>query len=164
MDVGWDKDPLPCPASESDWKAMSPEMSMLTASPSYLLLEVIHSWQKRIKERLADFDLTSTQLTMLASLLVVTKNGKLVTQADLAGFLSADKMMVSEVLRALEKKGYIERQDHPVDRRAKSLVITDKGKETIDVALKEAIKFDQEFFAAVGEDMDTFIRILNRLR
>ncbi len=138
-------------------------MSRLTASPSYLLLEVIHSWQKRIKEKLADFDLTSTQLTMLASLMVMTKNGKLVTQADLASFQNADKMMVSEVLRALEKKGYIDRQEHPVDRRARSLVITDKGRETIDVALKEAIRFDEEFFAAVGEDMDTFIKILKRL-
>ncbi|WP_424357554.1 MarR family winged helix-turn-helix transcriptional regulator [Methanocella sp. MCL-LM] len=163
MDVGWDRDPLPCSAPEGDWKEMSPEMSRLTASPSYLLLEVIHSWQKRIKEKLADFDLTSTQLTMLASLMVMTKNGKLVTQADLASFQNADKMMVSEVLRALEKKGYIDRQEHPVDRRARSLVITDKGRETIDVALKEAIRFDEEFFAAVGEDMDTFIKILKRL-
>jgi DNA-binding MarR family transcriptional regulator len=71
--------------------------------------------------------------------------------------------MVSEVLRTLEKKGYILREDHPTDKRAKSLAVTQKGIEIIDAAVKEAVIFDREFFSVIGEDREAFIRILKKL-
>lgn len=163
MDIEQSTGLTPPPDWERDFQSISPEIALLTGSPSYFLMKVLHTWQKKIRERLIDFDLTNTQFTMLTSLLILNRGRKPVIQADLAGFLSADKMMVSEVLRTLEKKGYIIRQDHPTDKRAKSLAVTEKGIEIIDVAAKEAVMFDREFFSVIGEDREALIRILKKL-
>ena len=164
MDIEPDSSPLPDKDCEAGWKTRSPEITRLVDSPGYQMMKVLHTWQKRIRERLVGFDLTNTQFIMLTSLRIMAIDGKPVTQADLAGFLQADKMMVSEVVRTLEKKGYVLRQSHPVDRRAKSLVITDEGIRVVDVALKEAVKFDEEFFSVIGEDKETLMGILKKLQ
>jgi DNA-binding MarR family transcriptional regulator len=149
---------------EIDWKsATSPELDLLKGSPSAYMIKILHLWQRKIREMLVEFDLTLTQGTMLASLTILTRGGKHVTQADLATFLKADKMMVSEVLRTLEKKGYVIRQDHPTDRRAKSLVVTGKGREIVDCAMNEIVAFDRQFFSTIDDEQEDLIRILKKL-
>ena len=84
------------------------------------------------------------------------------TQMDLAKYLKLDKMMVSEVLRTLEKKGYILRVNNPNDKRAKSLIVTDKGVKLNEMALEKALAIDRQFFAVLGDDKDEFVRMLKK--
>jgi DNA-binding MarR family transcriptional regulator len=164
MDMECDKDTLSQIASEIDWESFSPELRLLTGSPRFYLMKVVHRWQKQVREQLVDYDITSTQFTLLTSLMVMTKDGKVTTQADLSNFLKVDKMMVSDVLRTLEKKGYIVRESHPTDRRARSLVVTKKGLDLIEVTMKSAVSFDERFFAPLGDEKDDFIRMLKKLQ
>lgn len=164
MDVKPDGEIFCTDTCEIDWKsASSPEIALLSGSPSSYMIKVLHLWQRKIREMLVEFDLTLTQGTMLASLTIRTRDGKHITQADLASFVKADKMMVSEVLRTLEKKGYVIRQDHPTDRRAKSLVVTEKGREIVDIAMNEIVAFDRQFFSVIGDEQEDLIGILKKL-
>lgn len=164
MERELDKDCLSRIAQEIDWEAVYPAIGKLSYSPSFFLMQAVQTMEKNIRELLVDFDLTKTQFNLLMGLIVLIKGGKVVTQVDLADFLKADKMMVSEVLRTLEKKGYIVREKYSGDRRAKSLVVTEKGLAIIEVALKHAVKFDEEFFSVLGDEKDDFIRLLKKLQ
>ena len=145
-----------------DWKSIYPAVNKLTESPTYYLKQVMHLMQKTMRESLVDFDLTNTQFTLLMGLTVLTQKSKCVTQMDLANYLKLDKMMVSEVLRTLEKKGYILRVDNPNDKRAKSLIVTDKGVKLNGMALEKAVAIDERFFAVLGDDKDEFVRMLKK--
>jgi DNA-binding MarR family transcriptional regulator len=72
-------------------------------------------------------------------------------------------MMVSDVLRTLERKGYVIRVNNPKDKRAKSLLVTEKGLKTAEKALEEALTIDDRFFSTLGDDREEFIRILKKL-
>ena len=163
MDSDLDKECLSSLVKDIDWEAVYPAIGKMTDSSSYYLMQVVHGLEKTIRRELVDFDLTLTQFTLLTSLMILTKNGSAVTQMDLANSLKADKMMVSEVLRTLEKKEYVTRENHPTDRRAKSLTVTEKGLTTIEVAIKQAINLDEEFFSPLGEEKGDFIRLLKKL-
>ena len=163
MDIDLDEKCLSSIAKEIDWETVYPAIGKMTDSPSYYLMQVVHGLEKTVRRHLVDFDLTMTQFSLLISLMLLTKNGAAVTQMDLANSLKADKMMVSEVLRTLEKKGCVIRENHPTDRRAKSLIVTEKGLTTIEVALKQAISLDEEFFSPLGEEKSDFIRLLKKL-
>jgi DNA-binding MarR family transcriptional regulator len=163
MDHELDKESLYQIANEIDWDSSYPAVRKLTQSPTYYLKQVMHRMQKNMRESLVDFDLTNTQFTLLMGLMVLTQKNKCVTQMDLAKFLKLDKMMVSEVLRTLEKKGYIIRVNNPNDKRAKSLIVTDKGVKVNEIALEKALAIDEQFFSALGDDKDEFIRMLKKL-
>jgi DNA-binding MarR family transcriptional regulator len=144
------------------WGSAYPGVHKLTESPTYYLKQVVHLLQKTMRESLVDFDLTNTQFTMLMGLTALTQKSKCVTQMDLAKYLKLDKMMVSEVLRTLEKKGYILRVDNPNDKRAKSLIVTDKGVKLNEMALEKALAIDEQFFAVLGDDKEEFVRMLKK--
>jgi DNA-binding MarR family transcriptional regulator len=156
-------DSLYCISRDFDWESFSPSAHKLMESPSYYLLQVLTKLQRNLKGDLADLDLTNTQFKLLMGLVVLTKEGKVFTQTGLANFLKLDKMMVSDVLRTLERKGYVIRVNNPKDKRAKSLLVTEKGLKTAEKALEEALTIDDKFFSTLGDDREEFIRILKKL-
>jgi len=46
---------------------------------------------------------------------------------DIAGQLGVSKQAINYLLRELERLGYLEREPHPDDLRAKRIVLTDRG-------------------------------------
>jgi DNA-binding MarR family transcriptional regulator len=148
---------------EIEWESFSPSIQRLIDSPSYYLQVVVYRWEKGMQELLLDFDLTNTQFKILASLMFLTKDRQVITQMDVAKLMGADKMMVSEVIRTLEKKGYLVRADHPTDRRAKSLVVTEKGYDAVETAMQRAVRYDESFFSSLGNERESFQRMLKAL-
>ncbi|UGT45544.1 MarR family transcriptional regulator [Nocardia yamanashiensis] len=135
-------------------------------SPGLLLWQVTNRWQAAQRAALAPFDLTHVQFVLLASLTWHTgrSGGEPVMQRDLAEHAATDPMMTSQVLRALEQKGLIERRDHPTDRRAKSLVPTETGAALVNRAITAVEACDREFFAPLGVAIPRFATDLRRLR
>jgi DNA-binding MarR family transcriptional regulator len=152
-----------CITGDFDWESFFPSAHRLMESPSYYLLRVLTKLQRNMKEHMAGLDLTNTQFKLLLGLVVLTKDGNTFTQTGLANFLGLDKMMVSDVLRTLERKGYVIRVSNPKDKRAKSLLVTEKGLKTAEKALEEALSIEDGFFSVLGDDRDEFIRILKKL-
>jgi len=148
---------------EIDWDSISPDIGKILISPSFYMRQAQHSHEKKLRELLDVFDLTQTQLMLLAGLMVMTKTGEEVTQMDLADLFKYDKMLVSKVLRTLEKKGLVVRKKHTVDNRAKSLVLTEKGFAMIDSLIKVVVKFDEEYFSVL-DNKEEFIRQLKKIQ
>jgi len=68
-------------------------------------------------------------------------------------------MMVSKLLRTLEKKGFIERKEHKTDTRAKCVFLTSKGINTFEKAFKITSAANRDFLSKLS-DKNMFIREL----
>ncbi|MFP3326503.1 MarR family transcriptional regulator, partial [Planococcus sp. SIMBA_160] len=71
--------------------------------------------------------ITHVQFILLAGLAWLQDREGSVSQARLAQFCKTDAMMTSQVLRALEGNGLLQRQRNTADRRARRLMLTEKG-------------------------------------
>lgn len=133
-------------------------------SPGLLLWQVTNRWQAAQRAALAPFELTHVQFVLLASLTYLAARDEPVMQRELAEHAATDPMMTSQVLRALEQKGLLERRDHPNDRRAKALVPTESGAALANRAVVAVERCDHDFFAPLGSGTRGFAAALQRLR
>jgi DNA-binding MarR family transcriptional regulator len=120
-------------------------------SSGFLLWQVTNLWQRKIKIALEEYDLTHSQFVLMASIHWLTLHKKEVTQIILSTHTKIDPMTTSTVLRTLQKKELIQRQEHLIDTRAKTVVLTENGKAIIKKAVVTVEKFDKLFFSKLGD-------------
>lgn len=125
------------------------------ASTGLMLWRVTNSWQREIRAALAPFGLTHVQFVLLAVLASLDGEAA-VTQRDLAERAVTDPMMTSQVLRTLEEKGLVERRQHPTDRRARVLSITQEGLLLVNRANAVVEATDRDHFAPLGHSGGDF--------
>ncbi|HEX8014851.1 MAG TPA: MarR family transcriptional regulator [Flavobacterium sp.] len=119
-------------------------------SSGFLLWQVTNLWQRQIKKALEQYNLTHSQFVLMASIHWLTIHKQEVTQIVLSDHTKIDPMTTSTVLRTLQQKGLILRQEHLTDTRAKTVELTETGKETIKKAIVTVENFDKEFFSLLG--------------
>ena len=144
---------------------MSSEFDDAKDSPGFLLWKVTNVWQKRIRHALEQFELTHAQFVLLFSCHWLNErgDGSSVTQIQLAQHAQVDVNVTSQVLRSLEKRGYITRSPHPTDTRANVIRPTPSGSELALRAVQAVEAADRSFFAAIGEEKARLIQLLLRL-
>jgi DNA-binding MarR family transcriptional regulator len=125
-------------------------------STGFLLWQVTAIWQRAVAAALRPHGLTQVQYALLASLLWLSGQEEWITQTMLARSTKLDMMMVSQVLRAMEARGLIERHPHPTDTRAKVLSLTEAGKETTRKAIPDVERADADYFHALGAGRGQF--------
>ncbi|SEM42590.1 MarR family winged helix-turn-helix transcriptional regulator [Streptacidiphilus jiangxiensis] len=119
-------------------------------SPGLLLWQVTNRWQAAQRAALKPHGLTHVQFVLLAALTYLGAEGP-VTQKALADQAATDPMMTSQVLRALEGLGFVERRPHPHDRRARALEVTEEGRALANRAVAVVEACDAEFFGRLEE-------------
>ena len=129
-------------------------------SPGFLLWQVTNLWQRQIKKALEKYDLTHSQFVLLASIHWLTLQKQDVTQILLSSHTKIDPMTTSTVLRTLQAKGLLQRQEHLTDTRAKTVALTESGKKIIKEAVKVVEAFDKDFFSVLGSKTNEFNRKL----
>lgn len=132
-------------------------------SPGYLLGQVTMLWQRKLKVVLDPLDLTQTQFVLLTALAWLSKKSNTVTQVDIANQSNADRMMVSKVLRTLETKKFISRQEHPTDTRAKLIKLTSDGAKVLQKALTAVENADMNFFSVLENKLSLFNENMSNL-
>lgn len=125
-------------------------------SSGYLLWQVSMHWQRKMKKELDKLDITHTQFVLLAALAWLAKSSSLVTQVDIANHSNTDRMMVSKVLRTLQKKGLIARKEHETDTRAKCISLTKEGSLVLQKAILLVAQVDKDFFSSLGANTEAF--------
>jgi DNA-binding MarR family transcriptional regulator len=125
-------------------------------SPGYLLGQLTMLWHRKLKRVLDPLDLTHTQFALLCALAWLARENDQVTQVDIANQGNADRMMVSKVLRTMEEKKFVTRQEHPTDTRAKTIRLTPEGEKVLQKAIVSVETADLAFFQGLGTDLKTF--------
>lgn len=132
-------------------------------SSGFLLWQVTNLWQREIKKALEKYGLTHSQFVLMASIHWLTLQKQEVTQVVLSAHTKIDPMTTSTVLRTLQQKGLIERKEHLTDTRAKTVALTEEGRNTVKKAVVTVEQFDKRFFSALdgkASELNTFLLAL----
>lgn len=144
------------------WKEVShfegPEQS-----PGFLLWQVSTQWRRQIEIALITLGLTHPQFVLLASVGWLTRDNTDVTQVEIARHCSTDINMTSQVLRSLEKKGYIKRYQRKGNERSKFPRLTEKGAQLVEQAIPLVEEIDRKFFKKLKQDTKKCVEILQKL-
>ncbi|WP_030326448.1 MarR family winged helix-turn-helix transcriptional regulator [Streptomyces sp. NRRL B-3229] len=130
-------------------------------SPGFLLWHATLRWQRDIATALGPLGLTHVQFVLLACTWWLNTHGEHPNQLAVARQAGTDVKMTSQVLRALEAKGLIEREVDPADTRAKRLRVTSTGAELAPRAIAAVEAVDARFFKPVAHD--DAVTLLSRL-
>ena len=126
-------------------------------SAGFLLWKITALWQKKLAVVLAEYDITQTQYTILASLRWFEQQGEPTTQSHLAEHTKIDKMTLSKAIRKLEDAQLVSRQSSSSDSRATNVKFTAKGKKVIQAAIAAIENADDEFFFSLtAKQMETY--------
>ncbi|AUC76187.1 MarR family winged helix-turn-helix transcriptional regulator [Olleya sp. Bg11-27] len=131
-------------------------------SLGYLLWQATMKWQREANQALSVVGVTHTQFAILSALAWLLRTSDNVTQKDIAESSKTDRMMVSKILRTLEKNGVIERKEHETDTRAKCVFLTDKGVDVLQKAIEIKNKSNDTFFKNIT-DKSTFSKELQQI-
>ena len=123
-------------------------------SPGFLLWHVSTAWRGSIELLLKSIGLTHPQFVILATLGWLTRKGDRVTQAAIGKMAGLDPNTVSQIIRGLEKKNLITREQSS-DGRAKNPILTIKGSDTLKKAVPAVETQDAEFFSHLTRDETT---------
>ena len=145
------------------WQNVS-AFSKAEESPGYLLWTVNTAWRRNIEEGLATLDITHTQFVLLASIGFLTKRGKNVYQIELAQHAQLHVAMTSQVIRTLQKKGYITRVHKAGDQRSKHAALTTQGCALLEKAVPLVESIDAAFFSPLSaQEQTTYLALMAKL-
>lgn len=116
-------------------------------STGFLLWQATMTWQRQVNRALDKIQMTHTQFVIMAALGWLLKTSDEVTQKDIAEHSNTDRMMVSKILRNLQKKGFIERRESLHDARSKWVNLTDDGETKLRQALNIVQEADHQIFS-----------------
>lgn len=132
-------------------------------SPGYLLWQVTTMWQKEVRRVLEPLDLTQPQFILLHTCLWLNERdseGKGVTQVQIAHFANVDVNVTSQVLRALEKRGYVKRERHQTDTRANIITTTPEGTRLAIEGMNLVEESDKNFFELLADRKEGYMEIM----
>jgi DNA-binding MarR family transcriptional regulator len=112
------------------------------------------------KFKLKEFDITVDQWLVMKNL---NENERL-SQTELAHLVFKDHPTLTRIVDILCKKGYVERVQHPEDRRSYHLHLTKKGNEKVKDLKPQIALIRQKAWENLDEkDFGEFKRILNTI-
>ncbi len=141
-------------------KPKKKKYSTAEQSPGFLLWQSATAWQKKVAGALEEVGLSHVQFVLLVGLQNFYNKNEETTQTRLASITKTDVMMTSQVLRKLEARGLVKRKAHETDSRAKKIVITKKGIDTVEEGIRVVEDVDSEFFEPISKDIDKLGSIL----
>jgi DNA-binding MarR family transcriptional regulator len=112
----------------------------------YELMVAAQAWRSGLTEAIRDTGLTAPQFFALATVLRAGNVDSPLTQAELASRAALDVNVASQVLRTLESRGLIVREQHPGDSRARSIRLTADGTALTRRAATLARRHNERFF------------------
>jgi len=133
-------------------------------SPGFLLWQTTMIWQRQIKKALEVYDISHAQFVIMATLMWFEAHNYGTTQILIVNQTKLDKMTVSKSLKKLVAQGFVKRTEHESDTRAKSVTLTEKGKEMIYILVPIVEGIDAKFFnASLGSEESQLIKLLAKL-
>jgi DNA-binding MarR family transcriptional regulator len=133
----------------------------------FVLWRMFHRYQRAIDRGMAPLDLTHLQFTVLTLVAWAARHGEEVSQAELGRTSDIHKMQLSQILKTLESKGWVQRVPSRVDVRMKNVQLTRTGLTRVRRALPVAIAVQRRLFGEAGmpdgDLLKTFTTLLHHI-
>ncbi len=115
---------------------------------------------RRTEARFAAHGVTADQFVLLATL----ERGQALTQRELARRMASDPSTVRAMLVLLAKRGFVRRDSHPTDARARTVALTPLGQRTFRQLWRAGEPIRERMLGALGADeADTLVGMLGRI-
>jgi MarR family transcriptional regulator, temperature-dependent positive regulator of motility len=129
----------------------------LGRSPVHLLHRVSQCATEMFQKELGDSDLTPRQLAVM--MIVAGEEG--LSQAAIVVRTGIDRSTLSDVVRRLQRKGWMQRRRTREDARAYAVTLTESGQNLLRKATPLMLKADKQILAALpGPRGDQFMGAL----
>lgn len=115
-------------------------------SPGFLLWQTTMIWHRQIKKALEQYNISHAQFVIMAMLMWFKAHGYDTTQILIVNWSKLDKMTVSKSLKKLVQMELVNRIEHETDTRAKSVSLTEKGKDMVRTLVPIVEGIDSTFF------------------
>jgi DNA-binding MarR family transcriptional regulator len=102
-----------------------------------------------VTERVAPYDLTTLQFTTLS---ILNRHGSPLSTSQLARRAFMTPQSMSEVIHALEDKGFIKRNPDPNHRRTLPATLTPKGRRVLAECEKAVTAYEDSMFQGFTEE------------
>lgn len=130
-------------------------------SVGFLLAKAYQRACALFKEEFDRYDLTPQQFGLLAFLWL--EDG--LSQTELSARSQIDRTTMGGIIDRLEKERLIERRNHPDDRRAYQIFLTEKGKALEEELCAVATRVhDRVNSPLTSEEQTTLVQLLEKLR
>lgn len=135
------------------------------SSLGFALLKTAARLRLELAQRLRPFDLTTEQYAVLVQLW----EGEGVSQSTLAELLLKDKPNITRIIAKVERKGLVQRDRDPDDRRSYQVHLTPAGRELQDVVMPVVYELREQAYHGLDKTrqnelrrlLDTIFRNLN---
>ncbi len=128
------------------------------------IIECMHSIKRKLASEGGYFtDVKAKRITpsQWFVLLMVARN-KNIGVKEIAGLIGITSSAVTQLISELVKKGYLLRKGKPADRRALSIVLSDKSKKQIHSMKKQGVEKLIAFFSVLSDNELTAYCELNK--
>lgn len=115
-------------------------------------MRVAQRMERKLEQVLAPLDLTKTQFILLSITQFLSRRHDHITQTLISEYSGMDMMMISQVARRMQEKGFINRLPHPNDSRAKVLALSDLGKQQLLSAREKVSAAGEEYFSVLSDN------------
>lgn len=129
-------------------------------SLGFLLWKNTTIWQRKIKAALASFDISHAQFVIMAATRWFFETKQDPTQVAIANMTGLDKMTISKSLKKLASLGLVSRSEDVRDTRAKTVILTTKGNQSIIKLVSIVEGIDRQFFGVL---LDKEQKMLNQI-
>jgi DNA-binding MarR family transcriptional regulator len=129
-----------------------------------ILSQVVDLWQDELKTELRQYNLSYIEFTLLSGLLWLSEKEAEVTQVNICTYTSIKAMNASIVMRGLQAKGFVKRQEHSVDTRAKTIKFTEKGLEIMETVIAKVEELNISFFNTSTAEFLKITKALETIR
>ena len=132
----------------------------LLGRTGFLFKKAAHRIRESYEGRLGPLGLAGKHYGVLS---VLEERGS-ITQHEIGKCVYVDRTTMVGIIDDLEKKGLVERKEHPTDRRSHAVYLTAKGKETLGKAHHLASSVDKQFLECLSAKEQKELRqILRKL-
>ncbi|MCW2524169.1 MAG: MarR family transcriptional regulator [Frankiales bacterium] len=119
-------------------------------SPGFLLWHATLRWQRVVAAALKTEGLTHVQFSILGTVWWFGRTGRHPSQREVSEHAGLDRVMMSQVVRQMERDGLVERTVDQFDTRVRRINITPAGKAIAERAVALMDEVDREFFRQAG--------------
>ena len=131
--------------------AKTEKFCCLKNDSGFLMWQITHLLKRDLNSKLAVFGITHMQFQILSAIAWLSREGGVATQIELAKFSNIDAMMVSQVIKLLEKKELICRKRHESDSRAKVIFLSENGYKLLQKAIEIVNESNKENFSGIDQ-------------
>lgn len=113
-----------------------------------VIMSLARKSQMSIGDLLKKYDLTASEEPFFMAL----GNAEGITQEELTAMVGVDKAVTTRVMKSLEEKGFITREQDERDRRANCIYPTRKIKEMRDAVHSDLLRFNQQMTNGISKE------------